>query len=327
MIIHKLGVPIYLQVKAYILEKINTGQYRAGDRLPTERYLAEELGISRNTVSSAYKELLLEGVLASKQGRGTFVREQPADLAMSYGEITGSRLERVLKVIDAAMAQVIELGFTVDQFAAIASIRAKEKAESVRQLRVAIVDCTLEYIQRFIAQIGQIVQARFETVILSELLSGKVKADLLTACDLVITTVEHQPDVSRIFNNSGRLMTVSVMPNLEAVIKLARLPLGTKAGVVAKSSEFAATIQHLLVRTGCGGINLTSFIDGSDEELRQFVQNHPVIIVAEATERPVRQVADEAKEIITFYYEMDQGSLQQVISRLASETQKAKEQM
>ncbi|HEY3425473.1 MAG TPA: winged helix-turn-helix domain-containing protein, partial [Negativicutes bacterium] len=74
MIIQRLGVPIYLQVKSYIMDKIKAGEYQPGAKIPTERELSAELGISRNTVSAAYKELLLEGVLEACQGRGTFVK-------------------------------------------------------------------------------------------------------------------------------------------------------------------------------------------------------------------------------------------------------------
>ena len=42
-----------------------------GKKLPTERELAKALRVSRNTISTAYKELEDEGVLYSHQGRGT----------------------------------------------------------------------------------------------------------------------------------------------------------------------------------------------------------------------------------------------------------------
>ncbi|MDF2569794.1 MAG: histidine utilization repressor [Sporomusa sp.] len=325
MIVQKLGVPIYLQVKAYILDKIKTGYYKHGDKLPTERQLSEELGISRNTVSAAYKELLLEGVLEAQQGRGTFVREQATDPMVAGADVAGSRLERALKVIDAAMVQVVELGFTVDQFAAIAAIRSKEKALAARELRVAIVDCTLEYVERFITQLGQVSQVRFEPVALAELISGAVKPEFLAACDLVVTTIEHQSTVAEILGNSTKLIAVATTPNLEAVIKIARLPAGSEVAVVAKTQDFIVALNRLLTKIGCNGISLKPCLGSDREQIRQCIANHNVIVTAEAVQHIARQAASETQEIITFYYEIDQGSLQQVVGRLVAETDKAKE--
>lgn len=316
VIVQKLGIPIYLQVKAYIQDKIKQGQYKTGDKLPTERQLSEELGISRNTVSAAYKELLLEGILEARQGRGTFVRGQATDITTSGADVAGSRLERALKVIDAAMAQVVELGFTVEQFAAITTIRAKERELATRQLRVAVVECTREYVERFVDQLGQVANARFEPVALSDLTAGFVKTEFLMACDLVVTTLEHQSAVAEILGSNTKLMAVATTPSLEAVIKLARLTVGSEVPVVAKTQEFIDALYRLLTKIGCNGITLIPCIKNDREQIRQCIVNHQVVVTAEALQNVVRQVASEAQEIITFYYEIDQGSLQQVASRL-----------
>lgn len=325
MIIQKVGVPIYLQVKAYILDTIKKGYYKSGDKLPTERQLSEKLGISRNTVSAAYKELLLEGVLEASQGRGTFVREQTSDITAAGADVAGSRLERALKIIDAAMVQVVELGFTVEQFATITAIRAKERELETRQLRVAVVECTLEYVERFVDQLGHVANARFEPVALSELRTGAVKAEFLQACDFVITTLEHQVEVAEIPGINDKLLAVATTPNLEAVIKLARLPAGSEVAVVAKTAEFIEALQRLLAKIGCNGIVLKPCIGEDKEKVRQCIANHDVVVAAESLQNVVRQVANQAQDIVTFYYEIDQGSLQQVASRLVAKTDKAKE--
>src|SRR5665647_2214332 len=101
MIIQRIGIPIYLQVKDLVLGKVKSGEYQPGFKIPTERQLSTELGISRNTVSAAYKELLLEGILEARQGRGTFVKATSDDAGY---EVSGSRRGRLLRIIDDAMA-------------------------------------------------------------------------------------------------------------------------------------------------------------------------------------------------------------------------------
>jgi len=60
---------IYRQIRTAVLD----GRLQVGDRLPPSRALAKDLGVSRNTVGSAYEWLAGEGVLDARQGSGTFV--------------------------------------------------------------------------------------------------------------------------------------------------------------------------------------------------------------------------------------------------------------
>lgn len=72
------GIPLYVQIKNEIKKRIRLNHWSPGYKLPTEREFAELLQVSRNTVSNAYKDLVLEGFLISQQGRGTFVTGEPA---------------------------------------------------------------------------------------------------------------------------------------------------------------------------------------------------------------------------------------------------------
>ena len=48
-------------------------KYKAGDKLPNEKELADELGVSRNTLRAAVQQLVGQGVLKIRRGRGTYV--------------------------------------------------------------------------------------------------------------------------------------------------------------------------------------------------------------------------------------------------------------
>lgn len=63
-------VPIYLQIKSQVKGQILSGELLDGSPMPSERMLAEQLGIHRNTVTRAYGELKAGGFLRSSQGKG-----------------------------------------------------------------------------------------------------------------------------------------------------------------------------------------------------------------------------------------------------------------
>lgn len=76
-------LPIYRQLMRQVIDAIAGGTLRAGDRLDSQRDLAERLVISPLTVKKAYDELERQGLIRSERGRGTFVAAaaSPADSA------------------------------------------------------------------------------------------------------------------------------------------------------------------------------------------------------------------------------------------------------
>ncbi|NDV20813.1 FCD domain-containing protein [Pseudodesulfovibrio sp. JC047] len=67
------------EIVQQIREMIDHGALQPGDRLPAERRLAEEFGVSRTSVREGIKILAESGILESRQGSGTFVSEDRDD--------------------------------------------------------------------------------------------------------------------------------------------------------------------------------------------------------------------------------------------------------
>jgi DNA-binding transcriptional regulator YhcF (GntR family) len=65
------------ELERAILVRIAGGIYTPNSRLPTCQQLAAELGVSKNTVSKAYRTLAGRGYLHTSAGRGTFVLKRP----------------------------------------------------------------------------------------------------------------------------------------------------------------------------------------------------------------------------------------------------------
>lgn len=73
---------LYARVKEMIVTRINEGEWRPGDRLPSENELVRDLGVSRMTINRALRELSLEGVIVRAKGVGSFVAQ-----AKPYAEL------------------------------------------------------------------------------------------------------------------------------------------------------------------------------------------------------------------------------------------------
>ena len=71
-----LGATLQDRVRRTLTGDIESGKYRPGDRLPTERELAVLLGVSLAPVRSALDQLAQIGLVVRRQGKGTFVSEQ-----------------------------------------------------------------------------------------------------------------------------------------------------------------------------------------------------------------------------------------------------------
>jgi DNA-binding GntR family transcriptional regulator len=69
-------IPLYIQLKESIRSSILNGHLKYGEQIPTELELSEEYKISRITVRKAILELVEEGYLVKKQGKGTFVNKR-----------------------------------------------------------------------------------------------------------------------------------------------------------------------------------------------------------------------------------------------------------
>lgn len=65
--------PLYKQIKDSIIQQLVSGDWRPGDKLPSEFELAARYGVSQGTVRKALDELTAQNLLVRQQGRGTFV--------------------------------------------------------------------------------------------------------------------------------------------------------------------------------------------------------------------------------------------------------------
>ncbi|MEN6488342.1 MAG: FadR/GntR family transcriptional regulator [Smithella sp.] len=111
---------IYEEIVNQIKNMISTGTFKPGDRLPSERDMAELLGVSRASVREAVTVLQAMGILEVKPGDGTFV-------AFSDHSEMIEPLALVLSIENNPLAQLMEVRCILEgEAAAFAAIRASQ---------------------------------------------------------------------------------------------------------------------------------------------------------------------------------------------------------
>lgn len=103
---------IYLQIADQIRERILQGEWQDGERIPSIRELAIELGVNPNTVTKSYQALLDWGIVANQRGRGYFVSNRAAERAL-----TGMREEFVRDELPRVIRAMQTLGIGLDELA------------------------------------------------------------------------------------------------------------------------------------------------------------------------------------------------------------------
>jgi GntR family transcriptional regulator len=78
--LHKNNIPLYVQLEQIIRSQIVTGEFVPNGQIPTDKDLAETYRVSIITARQAILNLVNEGLLTRRQGKGTFVVEKPMDI-------------------------------------------------------------------------------------------------------------------------------------------------------------------------------------------------------------------------------------------------------
>lgn len=136
---------LYEQIVQQVEESIHKGALKSGDRLPPERELAQQFGVSRTAVREAVKALREKGLVEAYPGRGTFVMDgasysirQSLDRVMKMGQAEGSGY----------LAEVREI--LEPEIAALAAKRADEEDLASMREQVAIMDSARKDPETFI---------------------------------------------------------------------------------------------------------------------------------------------------------------------------------
>jgi len=75
---------IYLQIADSISDKVIEGKYPPGEKIPSVRDLAAEMGVNPNTVMRTYSELQMRGIIDNKRGVGYYVSTDAISIIIQW---------------------------------------------------------------------------------------------------------------------------------------------------------------------------------------------------------------------------------------------------
>ncbi len=307
----ELDVPIYQQLVDSIRAAIKNGTLPVGHQLPTVQEMTEKLGIARGTIKRAYDELELAGLVEKAQGRGTFVRYQPADSA--------SRKEQAMAAIDDMLNRLEGMGFSPMEINIFLDLKLREKAEQEAFLKVALVECNPECLSHMSEQLNHIDGVDLHAYHLESI--EQYPYQLNEDFDLVVTTSSHGDFLAEILPDKVPLARTALRPSAHSLARVLKLQAGERLGVVGYSPRFAR-LMYNTCKTYVEDAEVFDPVTAESEtELEAYLKDKTVVLVPKFFEKYFSLAAAELIRnfpgtVIDCYYKMDEGSVLYLESKI-----------
>jgi len=300
----KGAAPLYKELADTLYNAIVSGEIAHGEKLPTVRQLAEELGLAAGTVKKAFEELTDRKAVRTVQGSGTFAHWQELPNA--------SRKERAVEAIGALLDELEDLGFSPREISMYLELMLRERLERGARLRLALVDCNAEAMAMFTDQLTELADVDVFPCVLQEAAMSLIPEE----CDLVITTETHITELKKqISIDENKLLCLVAEVSGDSIAALARLPAEKKLAVVAHSRRFTELMLRDCGRYRTGGELSGVCLLGEGDALRSLLAGADALLLPEgyrrfASHEVLMAINDFGRShpVLRYEYRIDRGS-------------------
>jgi GntR family transcriptional regulator len=298
-------------IVSYVLDRLASGLYPPGGRLPTSREMAEELGVHRNTVAKAYKSLVDLGVISSTPGRGTFAATRlDLDNRRLHAQQISDRLADDILRARRSNVSEDELRRTIDE--QIATIYHAPPP------RGAFVECNVEDLRVAIAEIEQQSDVRLAPVLLDALAADTT--GIASNFDVVFTSLFHLLEVRELLAEARprrRIIGIHTQPDERGLAEIAQIEPDTHVGIVVSNSDgarrFRAQLQTFTEAT------LQVLIQPTDEAIKNLAREVDLIVTSRSRAAQIRRL-NLAIPLIELAFHISRESANRVVDALYSAT-------
>lgn len=312
--------PIYKQIVEQVLIQIKSGELAPGARLPTERELAQSLGVARGTVKKAYRELADNNMIEVIQGSGSYVYN---DKKIFDGE----RRRLAISMIDTLLEKLEFWDFSEKETATLLRICMARRARADAPLRIAIIDCNPESLGIFKRQLAYIPGISLSVFLVDSIIMDDAPERLLSDFDLVLTTETHFEQVQNAMQGSSLpLMAAPVSLSRQTIVAISTLPEGCPIGILCMSFKFANLIREQLELFCTVPHPVSVHFESDAGGTARFLKRFDTVIVPPDSPLLDPSTADAATEeflarggkLLPFEYLIDRGTLIYVEDQVAS---------
>lgn len=219
------------QVRSELVRRILEGVWQPGERLPSCRKIAAELGSNTNTVNRELQRMASEGMVRSEPRRGTYVTGSSTTSVLSSG-----LRDHIIELTKRAAG----IGISRDELVALID----EACASVRQPVVAFAECNPVDLARMTDLISNATGIETCPVLIDDL----VRADRATAFDLIVTPLFHIGEVLEVVEDEHRVVELNFVASAGTLREIATLSTDRIVTAVAPTTSGAERTAGL-VRT------------------------------------------------------------------------------
>ncbi len=229
------------QLKQVLLDRIVTGYYPLGSKLPSVREIASDLGINRNTVSKVYRELARDGITRLVAGKGVFVQTRPDVRAGdNFGHLELDR--EITEVARRARLYGLSQGSFMD-------LVSRAAAQTFQDRTIAFVECNTADAVELARDLGLYLGERVDPVPLAEL--QKRPQAIAQNYDLICTTFFHLTEINETLPGAEhKIFGVQVTPRAEVLLKLTRYTAQHRLGIVVANRRTLESVLRI-IQTYC----------------------------------------------------------------------------
>jgi DNA-binding transcriptional regulator YhcF (GntR family) len=314
---------MYKQIVHRVTELIQKGFLKPGDKLPTERELAEKLSIARGTVSKAYETLSQTGIVDMVQGSGCFVSK-------SQNVMPATRKDQAIHVIDGCIAKLVELKFSEKEISTLFQTILLKHQQAFFDINVLAIDCNLESLSLFESQLCHIPHLKLSKMLLSEFMNlGKTvheRVSKLKAYNLILMTTSHYKEsIDLVAPLRDRVIQCALTVSQQTVIDVSQIHANANIAVLCETPRFFEIVKrHLL---GLGFVenqifHVSAEQEGRDEISQKLSKIQVVVTGSRASHMGQQNISALASfkarngMIVYFNYQIDRGTLEQIESSI-----------
>lgn len=316
--------PIYRQLADQVLAGIKAGRLKPGDRLPTERELAAQLGVARGTVKKAYQELADNNLVEVIQGSGTYIYHDT-------GLLDSQRRRAAQALVEDALNRLELWGFSPAETEQMLRAGLARRGQPGRAVRAAVVDCNPESLAIFKRQLLGIPGLSLSVFMVESILMEDNPQGLLADFDLVLTTVTHYDQIAACLSGSGiRLLKVVMALSPHTIVDITSLPGEARIGILCASNKFASLItgqlNYFRAREGRFDVHFETDLNQTLDFIRQYdavvAPPDSLLFTTPAGRRAVEQYRTQGRRAVAFDYQIERGSLIHLEEQIAQALRK-----